>query len=57
VIPIPDEATRAMMVTMHAGLRRGLSPAEALTQARIAAAPDDPVAQAAAAAFVCYGAG
>jgi tetratricopeptide (TPR) repeat protein len=57
VIPVPDEATRPMMVTMHAGLRRGLSPAEALTQARIAADPDDPTAQATAAAFVCYGAG
>ena len=57
VIPIPDEATRAMMVTLHAGLRRGLTPAEALTQARIAADPDNPVEAAAAAAFVCYGAG
>jgi tetratricopeptide (TPR) repeat protein len=57
VIPIPDEATRTMMVMLHGGLRQGLTPAEALTQAREAADPDDPVAQAASAAFVCYGAG
>jgi len=57
VIPVPDEATRPMMLALHAGLRRGLSPTDALAQARAAADADDPAALATAAGFVCFGAG
>src|SRR6266542_3873256 len=57
VIPLPDEATPPMMLALHAGLRRGLSPTDALAQARAAADADDPAALATAAGFVCFGAG
>jgi CHAT domain-containing protein len=57
VIPVPDEATRPMMLALHTALRLGLQPAEALVQARTAADPLDPSALATAAGFVCFGAG
>jgi CHAT domain-containing protein len=57
VIPVPDEATRPMMLALHAGLRRGLPPAEALAHARAGADADDSSALATAAGFVCFGAG
>ena len=57
VIPVPDEATRSLMLALHDGLRRGLPPATALTMARTAVDQDDPSQLATAAAFCCYGAG
>jgi tetratricopeptide (TPR) repeat protein len=57
VIPVPDEATRPMMLALHAALGRGLLPAEALAQARTAADVHDSAALATASGFVCYGAG
>ncbi|GAA2818930.1 CHAT domain-containing protein [Saccharopolyspora taberi] len=34
VIPVPDDRTAAVMVTLHAALRRGLPPAQALAEAQ-----------------------
>jgi len=57
VIPVPDEATRPLMLALHDRLRHGLPPAEALAQARAATVdPDDPSSVATAAGFVCFGA-
>ena len=57
VVPVPDEATRPLMVAMHDGLRDGLSPAAALATAQAAVDRGDPAALATAGGFVCYGAG
>ncbi|HSV64480.1 MAG TPA: CHAT domain-containing protein [Mycobacteriales bacterium] len=57
VIPVPDQATRPMMLALHDGLRCGLPPAQALVHARAATDPDDPWQFATAAGFVCFGAG
>jgi hypothetical protein len=57
VVPVPDEATRPLMVALHGGLRAGLSVADALARAQAAGDPDDPAALATAGGFVCYGAG
>ena len=57
VVPVPDEATRPLMVALHAGLRRGLPTAAALAEAQAATDRADPVALATAGGFVCYGAG
>jgi tetratricopeptide (TPR) repeat protein len=57
VIPVPDEATRPLMLALHDGLRSGLSTADALAAAQAAVDPDDPAEFATAAGFVCYGAG
>ncbi|HEX6755595.1 MAG TPA: CHAT domain-containing tetratricopeptide repeat protein [Mycobacteriales bacterium] len=57
VVPVPDEATRPLMVAMHDGLRAGLSPASALAAAQAAADRTDPAELATAGGFVCYGAG
>ena len=57
VVPVPDEATRPLMVSMHDGLRAGLSPAAALATAQAAVDRGDPAALATAGGFVCYGAG
>ncbi|HZB48130.1 MAG TPA: CHAT domain-containing protein, partial [Mycobacteriales bacterium] len=57
VIPVPDEATRPLMLAMHNGLRAGRSPAEALAVAQDAADRSDPAALATVGGFVCYGAG
>jgi tetratricopeptide (TPR) repeat protein len=54
VVPVNDEATVTLMVTVHDRLRDGASLAEALRAARDAAGVD-PVAQATAAAFVALG--
>ncbi|HTF11942.1 MAG TPA: CHAT domain-containing protein [Asanoa sp.] len=53
VVPVPDEATRPLMLRMHRYLRAGARPAEALARAQQELVPTDP----AAAGFVCYGAG
>jgi CHAT domain-containing protein len=57
VVPVPDEATRPLMLALHAGLRTGMSVAAALAEAQAASDPDDPTALATAGGFVCYGAG
>ena len=57
VFPVPDDATRPVVLALHEGLHRGLPPAEALARARAAADPADPAALATAVGFVCFGAG
>ena len=58
VIEVPDEATSDLMVSLHAGLREGLAPAAALARSQEEARRGgEPAAEAAAAAFVCVGAG
>ncbi len=57
VFSVPDEATRSLMLGFHAGLRAGLSPAAALGRAQHKAVRKGQAASAAAAGFVCFGAG
>ncbi|WIX88132.1 CHAT domain-containing protein [Amycolatopsis sp. DG1A-15b] len=52
VLPIPDDAGRALMLRYHRHLAAGHTPAAALAQAQ-SELPDSP----AAASYVCYGAG
>lgn len=53
VVPVPDAATKRMMVALHAQLVAGHSPAVALAGAQAALGP----ARAALAGFVCLGSG
>jgi tetratricopeptide (TPR) repeat protein len=57
VAPVPDAATRALMLAFHRALQQGLAPAAALAhaQARVVSGHHSEVA--AAAGFVCFGAG
>lgn len=57
VVPVPDAATHDLMVGFHRHLRAGATVAEALAQAQLAMDENDPRAFAAAAGFVCLGAG
>jgi CHAT domain-containing protein len=57
VVPVPDEATRPLMVALHEGLQAGLAPAAALAAAQAGADRSDPAGLATAGGFVCYGAG
>jgi CHAT domain-containing protein len=57
VVPVPDEATHALMLALDAELRDATPPAEALVRARERTRTDDPRATVAHAAFVCFGAG
>jgi tetratricopeptide (TPR) repeat protein len=57
VVPVPDEATRGLMVRYHKALQATGSPAEALASVGEARQSGDPRTYAAAAAFVCFGAG
>jgi CHAT domain-containing protein len=58
VLPVPDVATRALMVELHTGLAAGASPAAALALAQEQTLrPDDPGSVVASAAFTCFGAG
>src|SRR4051794_8678848 len=50
VVPVPDEATKGLMLALDEELTKGVDPAQALTNARHGTS-------AAAAAFVCFGAG
>ena len=52
VVPVPDEATRGLMLALDDELRAGRPPAEALVNARARSADER-----AGAAFVCFGAG
>lgn len=58
LLPVPDDATRRLMLAFHTELLRGASPAQALAHAQAAAfARGDNAALVAAASFVCLGAG
>ena len=57
VMAIPDVSTTPVMVALHEGLRAGLAPAEALARAQRSFLDQGPEYLAAAAAFVCLGAG
>jgi CHAT domain-containing protein len=57
VVPVSDEATRPLMLRYHKALQATGSPAAALARVGQAALGDDSAAYAAAAAFVCFGAG
>jgi CHAT domain-containing protein len=52
---VPDAATAELMVRFHTALAGSASAADALAAARAGADPDDPLAVATAAAFVCVG--
>ena len=57
VVPIPDADVVDIMDVFHHRLARGESPAPALHAARQVVDASQPAALAAAAAFVCVGAG
>jgi CHAT domain-containing protein len=57
VIPVPDDATRALMVAVHRELRPGLEPALALARAQAQLDPTQHGMLAARAGFVCFGSG
>jgi hypothetical protein len=52
VVPVPDAATKELMLALHQRLQAGLGPAAALAGAQAASGRD-----AVAASFVCFGAG
>jgi CHAT domain-containing protein len=56
LLPVPDDATRLLMLAFHRHLQAGASAAEALAVAQAAARDGDHGAVAAAASFVCLGA-
>lgn len=57
VVPIPDAQTEPLMIAFHQRLAHGEPPAVALATARQQLTADDTAAIAAAAGFVCLGAG
>ncbi|MGK5113660.1 CHAT domain-containing protein [Geodermatophilus sp. CPCC 205506] len=57
VVPVPDAATVSLMRSYHEKLRAGHPPSEALAAAQAGFDAEDPAGWAAAAAFVCLGAG
>ena len=57
VIPVPDHLTAALMLKFHEGLRSGLRPSVALAAARSNLPSERGAAIAAAAGFMCLGAG
>jgi tetratricopeptide (TPR) repeat protein len=57
VVAIPDMATVPLMRAYHEGLLASRAPATALAEAQVAVDPDDLMGRAAAAGFVCLGAG
>ena len=57
VVPVPDEATRPLMLRLHDRIRGGLPVARTLAEAQAATDRDDPAAPATAGGFVCYGGG
>ena len=56
VTPVSDVDTQPLMLALHDELRRGTTPAAALTTARAKTDPTNDGAVAAAASFVCFGA-
>lgn len=57
VYAVPDDATRVLMLALHAGLAAGLPTAAALAAAQSSSAAAGPTGLAAAAAFACFGSG
>lgn len=57
VIPVPDIETAPLMIEFHSQLAKGRTAAESLAQVQRAAAAEGGAALAAAAGFVCVGAG
>ncbi len=57
VLPVEDGAARDLMVDVHRGLAAGTGAAEALRDARVSAASAGGAHAAAAASFLCFGAG
>ncbi len=58
LLPVPADPTTELMLQVHQRLRAGSGPAQALADAqRSFAAGGDGIAQATAAAFMCFGAG
>jgi CHAT domain-containing protein len=57
VVPIPDAPTAPLMITFHRLLVAGHPPAVALARAQQEATREGPAAMAAAAGFICIGAG
>lgn len=57
VVPVPDRASRSLMLRMHQHLRRGVGPAAALARARVALPAATGAERVATAGFVCFGAG
>ncbi|MDQ4036859.1 MAG: CHAT domain-containing protein, partial [Actinomycetota bacterium] len=56
VVAVPDEHTAQLMLAVHRLLRAGSPPAEALCRAQAQTDSSDPLAVAASAAFICFGA-
>ena len=57
ICPVPDDATRRLMLAFHRGMAKGLRPAAALAAAQQRLITQSPRDLAAAAAFVCFGVG
>ena len=58
VVPVPDDASRPLMLRLHQGLRRGQSPSVALAAAQRALVRSGrPENRSTAAGFVCFGSG
>lgn len=57
VVPVPDAATAPLMVALHRRLADGSAVAQALADAQCEVDPSHPAAVAAAAGFLCLGAG
>lgn len=57
VVSVPDAETVPLMLAYHEGLRAGRAPAEALASAQVHVSTGDSAQSAAAAAFICLGAG
>jgi CHAT domain-containing protein/tetratricopeptide (TPR) repeat protein len=57
VVPVPDRATRPLMLRFHHHLDRGLAPAAALASAQRELGNRDTAAKVAAMGFLCFGAG
>jgi len=57
VMPIPDAETAPLMVAFHRRLAAGLPAAQALSEAQPEISSGEPAAMAAAAGFICIGAG
>lgn len=57
VVPVPDAATRGLMVGYHRALASTGSPAAALAEVGASQVAGDPARYAAAGAFVCFGSG
>lgn len=57
LFPVPDDATRRLMVSFHRELRSGATPAAGLARAQVGVASEGHAGLAAAAAFACFGSG